>query len=624
VTVTDGNGCTKTASYLVTQPTLLTAVATGTSTSCANSATVVAGGGTIPYSYSWSNGATTQSITSLPAGTYTVTVTDANGCQKTSSCTVTSTEAFNPSASVVNVSCYGGSNGSITVNNANGVAPFQYSINGVSFQSDSTFNGLAEGTYTITVKDKNGCTGFVSKTITQPTQLLVTLGTVKNTCSGTNTGSISATASGGSPSYSYLWSGPNNYSSTQSNISGLAVGNYSLTVTDSKLCSAVLPVTVSAYPSINVSAVVTDITCNGANNGSIDLTVTGGTGNGFTYSWNNGVATTEDRFNLAAGSNYKVTITDIGSVCQLQNITYAISQPVALGYNNNTSYSSNVNGCISMGVINVEATGGTAPYQYKLNYNGVYQSSGLLQNLPGTATGIIDTVWIKDSKGCTAFKVNTIKDDGKDMYESNNNKNGAYVISPGTTISARLGPLNDVDYFKLNTTLTGNYTLSFVQPSTTVTFDLLASNGTSVVSTDPPGTLNSPKHYTGLNGTYYVRVSGTNSPNCYQFTLSSGLLTRSSGSNIQQEVTKTKPEKDLFDVAAYPNPFNSSFNIKVESSSDELVNMRVIDASGRLIEEKTNIAASQIIKLGERYINGVYLVEIIQGNNRKTTRLVKM
>ena len=87
---------------------MLTAVATGTSTSCANTATVVASGGTLPYSYAWSNGATTQSITSIPAGTYTVIVTDNKGCTATSSVTVTATEAFNPSASVTNVSCFGG------------------------------------------------------------------------------------------------------------------------------------------------------------------------------------------------------------------------------------------------------------------------------------------------------------------------------------------------------------------------------------------------------------------------------------------------------------------------------------------------------------------------------------
>jgi hypothetical protein len=613
VTVTDGNGCTKTASYQVTQPTLLTAVATGTSTSCANSATVVASGGTTPYSYSWSNGATAQSITSLPAGTYTVTVTDGNGCQITASCIVTANQAFNPSASVVNVSCFGGSNGSITVTNANGVAPFQYSINGVNFQGSNTFNGLASGTYTITVKDVNGCTGFVTKTITQPTQLVVSQGTVQSTCAGSNTGSITIIVSGGSPSYSYAWSGPNSYSSTQANISGLATGNYNVVVTDSKGCAASLPVTVNPFPAINVNANVTNVACRGDSSGSIDLTVTGGTGSGFTYLWTGG-ATTQDRVNLTNG-NYNVTITDIGSSCVVTR-SYILTQPAsALSL---SATSTNVGGCNTLGTIAATGSGGTASYQYKLDA-GAYQNSGSFTGLSG-GTYI---VWVKDANGCTKSVSKTINDGGGDEFENNNNKNNAAAISLGVTISSRIGTSGDIDFFKLSpaNTWIGNYTISFVQPATAVVFDLVGSNGSTVIA--PTASSSTYKQYSGLNGTYFVRVSGTNSLNCYQLTVTSGLLTRSSGSNIQQEVTKTKPSKDVFNVTAFPNPSNSSFNVKIESGSEELMNMRVLDASGRLIEEKKNIPSSQIVKLGERYINGVYLVEIVQGNNRKTVRLVK-
>jgi hypothetical protein len=623
VTVTDGNGCTKSASYQVTQPTLLTAVASGTSTSCANTATVVASGGTLPYSYAWSNGATTQSISSIPAGTYTVIVTDNKGCTASSSVTVTANQAFNPSASVTNVLCFGGSTGSITITNVNGVSPFQFSLNGVNFSAPAplpfTFSGLAAGTYTITVKDANGCTGFVTKTITDPALLVVTQGSVQSTCSGQGTGSITVTTTGGSGSLSYSWTGPGGYTSTQKNISGLATGTYSLTVTDANGCSKNLSVNVPVYAAINVSANITNVSCFGSANGSIDLTVTGGTGSGFTYLWNSG-ATTQDRFNLAPGTNYKVTITDIGSGCQLQR-TDTITQPSALGLN--TVSKSDVNGCISMGVIEVAGTGGTTPYQYKLNYNGSYQTSGLFQGLPGISTGITDTVWIKDANGCTTFKSYIIKDDGKDGYENNNGKNSATVISIGAPASAK-AVNGDIDYFKLNgtNTWTGSYTLALSQTPSSVTYYLTQSNGATIVqASDSSATY---KHYNALSGNYFVKVNSGTSYNCYQLTVSSGIITRSSGISVQQEMTKAPVNDGFFDVKVFGNPSSTGFTMNIITSSAEKMSIRVFDAQGRLIEQRQSLQPYETLRIGERYINGVYMAEIRQSKNIKTIRLVKM
>ena len=614
LTLTDANGSTAQLEVTITEPTLLTVVASGTSTSCANTATVVASGGTLPYSYAWSNGATTTSITSIPAGTYTVIVTDNKGCTASSSVTVTATEAFNPSASIANVLCFGGSTGSITVTNANGVAPFQYSINGIDFQNSNVFNGLAAGTYTVTVKDVNGCTGFVIKTINQPTQIAVSQGSVQSTCVGSNTGSITIIVTGGSPSYSYLWTGPNSYTSTQANISGLTTGNYNVLVTDSKGCTASLPITVTSFPVINVAANVLNVACRGDANGSIDLTVTGGTGSGFTYLWNNGT-TAQDRFNLVAG-NYSVTITDIGSSCVVTR-SYAISQPASAI--NLSATSTNVAGCNTLGTITATGSGGTAPYQYKLDA-GAYQNSGLFTGLSGGTY----TVWVRDANGCTKSVAKTINDGGTDEFENNNNKNNAAAISLGATISARIGTSGDIDYFKLSpsNTWTGNYTLNFVQPSTAVIFDLVASNGTTVIA--PTSSAATYKQYNGLNGTYFVRVSGTNSLGCYQLTVTNGLITRSSGSNIQQEVTKASMKDGSFDVKVLGNPSSTGFVMNVVTSSDEKITMRVFDAQGRLIEERQGLQPMEILRIGERYINGVYMAEIRQGKNSKTVRLVKM
>jgi hypothetical protein len=359
---------------------------------------------------------------------------------------------------------------------------------------------------------------------------------------------------------------------------------------------------------------VINVACRGDASGSIDLTVTGGTGSGFTYLWNGG-ATTQDRINLTNG-NYNVTITDIGSGCVV-TASYSITQPGSAL--NLSATSTNVGGCNTLGTITAAGSGGTAPYQYKLDA-GAYQNSGSFTGLSGGTY----TVWVRDANGCTKSVSKTINDGGSDEFENNNNKNNAAAISLGATTSARIGTSGDVDYFKLSpaNTWTGTYTLSFVQPATAVVFDLVASNGSTVIA--PTSSSSTYKQYSGLNGTYFVRVSGTNSLSCYQFTVTSGIITRSSGSNIQPEVTKAQAKDGLFDVKVLGNPTSTSFIMNVITNSEEKISMRIFDAQGRLIEERQGLQPMETLRVGERYINGMYMAEIRQGKNLKTIRLVKM
>ena len=621
VTVTDGGGNTAQASYEITQPAQLTAIATGMSNSCANSATVVANGGTGSYTYLWSNGATTQSITSVAAGTYSVTVTDGNGCMSIDSCTVTANQAFNPSASVVDVSCYEGSNGSITITNANGTAPFQYSIDGgLNYQSNNTFNGLTAGTYTITVVDVNGCTGFITKTIIQPTQLIVNINNVQSSCYGTSTGSINLSVSGGSPSYSYLWSGPNSYSSTQLNISNLATGNYTLTVTDNKGCTSIKNVFVPSYNQVIINSIVTNIACKGELSGAINITVSGGSGSGFNYLWTGPLgysSTTEDLNNLGTG-NYNLSVTDAASGCIVTG-SYVITQP-ATAVNLSTT-KMNATGCNSLGSIAVTGSGGTPGYTYKIN-NGNYLSSGLFT---GLYAGIY-TVWVKDANGCTKSSSVSITDNGSDEFESNNSKNQAKTINVSATNLARLALSTDIaDWFKFTTTSAGNYTLTLTHPTLGFTFDIYAS-GSNTPALIPITISSTAKTYTlAANTSYYISVTGGLSYVCYQFSIAlTSFLTKSSESIIQQEVLKPATYSDIFNVSAYPNPSGNYFTLKIETSTNEKIDLRVLDVTGKLIEEKKNVSASDISKLGEKYINGVYIVEIAQANKRRTLKLVKM
>jgi len=613
--LTDDYGSTTTLQVGITQPPLLTAVATGTSTTCSNSASVAASGGTSPYSYLWNIGASTQSISSVPAGTYSVTVTDANGCIVLASCTVTASEAFNPSASVTNISCYGGTNGTIIVTNVNGVAPFQYSLDGINFQTNNVFNNLAASTYIVTVKDVNGCTGFVTKIITQPTLLSVVLTTVNNTCYGLSTGSISVGISGGSPSYTYLWAGPNGYSSSQLNISNLASGSYTLTVTDNNSCSITLNPFVSSFNQITVNPIVANVGCKAGSNGSIALNTSGGTGSGFRYLWSNG-ATTGSINNLVAG-NYNVTITDIGSGC-IKTGSYSITQPFTAVILSTSK--TNATGCNNLGVINLTGSGGTPGYQYKLD-NGIYQASG---SFGGLYAGSY-TVWVKDANGCIKSAALSITDNGSDEYESNNSKSKAKLVSIGTSISARIALATDVaDWFMFTTPAAGgNYILTLNHPSVNYTFSINIAGNNAVALIPVDSTATSKEYVLNGNTTYYVSLTGALSYVCYQLTISTPLLTRSSVNSLQNEVQADKAGNGLFDVVVYGNPSHTGFIFQVRTSSKDKMQLKVFDAVGRMIELGEKMQPDQLLRLGDNYIKGVYLVEIIQGKNRKVTKLVK-
>ena len=628
VTVTDANGCTANAQYEVTQPTQLNAVATGFSTSCVNSASVAATGGTGNYSYLWSNGATTQSITSISAGSYSVTVTDENGCTVVANTTVTGNQAFNPSVSATDVSCFGGSNGILTVTNANGVAPFTYSLNGINFQSSNVFDGLIAKVYTVTVKDALGCTGFNTKTISQPPLLTVVLNTVQSTCFGLSTGSISVTVAGGSGALSYSWSGPNGFLSTAKNISNLAAGNYSLTVTDANGCVAVLPAAVPTFNEINVNAVVTNVLCKGAGNGSIDLTVSGGTGSGFSYLWNN-LATTEDRTNLGKGTNYRVDITDIGSGCIVTR-TYSITEPAdALGLAIPAQKIINVTGCFTLGSFEAVGSGGTPfpgndPYLYSID--GVnYQPSKIFNNLPAASY----TVRVKDANGCIVAKNVVIGDTGSDEYEkvngntNNNNKNRAVQISIATSFSARIGTATDEDWFKFTTSASGgNYILSISNPPPACSFLILP--GTGVATPILISSTATTKEYALLaNKLYYIQVTGGLSLICYQLSVSLFVPPITSGSVPVHEVNQQNHVKGIFDVKVFGNPSPTGFVLKVETNNNESIKLRVLDILGRVVETRQSLQPDQMIRIGEMFRAGVYIAEITQGDKRKTIKLIK-
>ncbi|MDN3635829.1 SprB repeat-containing protein, partial [Neolewinella lacunae] len=166
--------------------------------------TVVATGGTLDYTYLWSNGQTTATATGLAAGTYTVTVTDANGCTETATGTVNEPTDLEAAIADTDVLCNGDTDGTLTVVATGGTPDYTYLwSNG---QTTATATGLAAGIYTVTVTDANGCTETATGTVNEPTELTLTGMETDVECNGDATGAINITVGGGTPDYTYLWS----------------------------------------------------------------------------------------------------------------------------------------------------------------------------------------------------------------------------------------------------------------------------------------------------------------------------------------------------------------------------------------------------------------------------------
>jgi len=222
----------------------------------------------------------------------------------------------------VNVSCNGGSNGSIDLTVTGGTGAYTYSWTGGVTTQDCT--GLVAGTYTVTITDANSCTKAVGNIVIQPSEITLSETHVNVLCNGASTGSIDLTASGGTGILTYDWShipGNNN----PQDPTNLAAGTYTVTVTDANGCTKSLSATITQVPAIVLPTTVTNVSCFGGANGAIDLTVSGGV-SPYTYSWSNN-ATSQDISGLTAGT-YTVTVTDANGCTKTTSAT--VTQPLVL------------------------------------------------------------------------------------------------------------------------------------------------------------------------------------------------------------------------------------------------------------------------------------------------------
>jgi len=373
-TVTDVNGCTAQQTFTITQPSILNlTTASSTNVSCfggtnGNASVNVATGGASGYTYNWTpgnpTGDGTTSVTGLTAGNWTCTVTDVNGCTALQTFSITQPAALILSTSTsTNVSCFGGSNGTASVNNAAGGTPgytYNWTPGNPTGDGTTSVTGLTAGNWTCTVTDANSCTSLATFSITQPAALIASsVGQTNVTCSSGSNGSATVSAAGGAGGYSYSWTPVGGVAATAT---GLIAGNYTCTVTDANGCTAIQTYTISQPTPVNISAnSQTNILCNGAATGAISVNpATGGSGIGYQYSINGGAYAAATSFTGLSAGTYTVVARD-NNLCPSNSVTFTVTQssPITLGTSGNSAPCSGT--AIS---VTLTGSGGAGGYSY--------------------------------------------------------------------------------------------------------------------------------------------------------------------------------------------------------------------------------------------------------------------
>ena len=384
VTVTDAAGCTITGTATVGNPIQINIDVEVTNPPCGSggtgSATANASGGSAPYTFNWSNGASGPSVSGLAPGTYGLTVTDFLGCQENTSVLIIEDSGLDLNVLSTPSSGCGAPDGTASVIINGGTAPFNILWNNGSTASDVA--GLAPGTYSVTVIDGNGCGANTSVTVGGSPAIGLHITGVNAGCAANGSANAMVMPGTGTPPFQYNWSN----GATTSIINNITAGTYSVTVTDAEGCTATDEVTVDGSVDISVSTSVTNNPCFGDNNGTATASVSGTSGP-VTYMWSNG-GNLQTISGLATGT-YFVTVVDLTSGCSASTNAF-ISQPAEV----DASATGVDAGCNSLGSAEASASGGTTPYTF------AWSNGETGQSITGLAAGTY-SVTATDANGCS-------------------------------------------------------------------------------------------------------------------------------------------------------------------------------------------------------------------------------
>ncbi|MEO8768986.1 MAG: T9SS type A sorting domain-containing protein [Ferruginibacter sp.] len=639
VTMKDANGCTiSSLTITITQPSANPITVTsisgiigcngGTAT-----VTVSATGGITPYS-----GTGTFTVT---AGTYNYTVTDAAGTIGTTSVVITQPTALNPTVSAGIITVNGGTT-SITANCTGGTPTFTYKLNSGAYQSTGAFTNVVAGTYTITVKDKNGCTATKSISITQPAiPVIVTLTPGSINCNGATT-TVAVSASGGVSPF------------TGTGTFTVSAGTYTYTVTDAAGTSAVSSVTIAQPTAITASVLAPGVYSATAKT-TATVTASGGTP-AYTYSLDAGNYQSANTFSNVAVGTHSLKVKDSKGCIKTTSFTVVLLPltPLTISstsgfmdcYGGTTTVTINAAGgippyigtgsfSVSAGTrtytvtdasgatasktittvqphiivatvtngaitifggstnVTVTATGGTgSSYSYRLNA-GAYQSSNAFSNV----TAGTYTVTVKDVRGCTVTKGFTITQPAAVFHISLVSKTDLTCsgANNGTIKVAGLNGTAPYTYKKNNGNYSSNNTYTNLAPATYTITCKDASGATSSMQV------------TIASSQVSCFIAGKNSD--------AGKI----NNDIQNEVVS---QPSGLELTAFPNPSNTQFSLVAKSNSDKNIHFSVMNMNGQKVYEN-NFTVNRIITFGNSFTPGIYFVKVVQGNNVQVIKLIK-
>ena len=448
VTVTDANGCEVTTSNVINPPSCdLDVNVTGSPVDCNGGATgtvlatPITAQNNTPFTYLWNSGETTQEVTGVTAGPYSVTVTDSIGCTASGTFVVTEPPLLTVSTTVIDEQIFQACDGSATATASGGTAPYLYEWS--DGQIGQTASNLCPGTYTVTITDANGCMTSQVVTVNELScsGFAVAINTYSLSCFEANDGAAVAVVSGGTAPFTYFWT---TGGATTDSIGGLGAGTYEVIVTDSVNCEQTVSGLVTQPAELEASTAVDPVTCHGLDNGTIELTVTGGT-TPYTFDWSNG-ATTEDLNNLGPGT-YGVTVTDANN-CTV-NTSGAVTEPDTLDASSIDTDATCFGG--SDGMIDLTAEGGLPPYQFAWDHGPT------TEDVSGLSAGSY-TVTFVDQNAC--------------VYEYTTTVGEAQEFEPAITAG---GPTTFCDGDSVVLTATAGATYLWSTGETTQSITVLAS-----------------------------------------------------------------------------------------------------------------------------------------------------
>jgi len=453
--IKDDHQCHLDTNITLTQPAAIAVAPNITNILCYgnNTGQIVANttGGVTPYSFSINGGSygSINTFSSLAAGSYIISVLDFNNCVKNDTLAVTTPNPLAITGVVVaNATCNNVANGSLTVTLTGGTTPYSYAVNAGSYGSSSVVGFLAAGTYTLHVKDANGCTkDSASFTITQPTAIIPSATVVNSTCHTLANGHVTLSATGGTPGYTYsIAAGA--YSSSPS-FTSVAAGTYTFHIKDANNCIKDTILTITDSLNVIGTIAITRPTCYSYSNGMISISGSGGT-NPYTYAMGINPYSSATTFSNITAGIYTMHIKDANGCVKDTNIT--VTQPAVIAPQVAITEPSCYND--SNGSVTVSATGGTPAYQYAFG-SIAYSSNTLYSNLKART----DTVYVRDNNGCshdtsftigqpTALLIDSIKHEN---IKCNGGNNGwiqvyasgavppyAYSVNAGTFQSSSL------------------------------------------------------------------------------------------------------------------------------------------------------------------------------------------